>query len=225
MKTKITALALMLAMMIPGAQAIAAGTDTVLTATEAPYEMTAAGEAPADTMQYMALDEFVIALGMEPPLGETESLATGRLHEFYLSVSGLLDRLRAALPAEGLPESMTLVELEWAADALDNDMDAFEDTLQSTYRDGGLTRAQYRFFSTELEYMEDMLDGVEEVCDVLLDDDYRYLPEGQTRGQLMRAMADALRLEYPRQDPTAPARSADSRVRYDDRDDRYDDDD
>ncbi len=195
------AAALMLALLIPGAQAgtaMAGMAGAALTATPTPG---AQPEPSPDAAQDARLtqEEFMAALGMEPPLGEIDAKVVDMLYGYYLSASELLDSVRAAIPqTEADIDVMRFVALERELDELDDDMDAFEDTLEATYRAGDISREMYRFYKNELEYMEDALDDAEDVLDVVLDDDddddWR---AGRTPLERMQAMSDRLALEYP----------------------------
>ena len=203
------AAALMLALLIPGAQAntamagIADESSTALTATPTPG---AQPEPSPDAAQVARLtqEEFMLALGMEPPLGEIDAKVVETLYGYYVSVSELLDSVRAAIPAnEADIDVMKFVALERELDSLDDKMDSFEDTLEATYRAGDISREKHRFYKDELEYMEDALDEAEDVLDVVHDDDDDDDDDddgwraGRTPLERMQAMSDRLALEYP----------------------------
>lgn len=200
------AAALMLALMIPGAQtgsamAGMAGTQSAaLAATPTPGAQPT--PSPDAAQVRLTQQEFMTALGMEPPLGEIDAKVIDMLYGYYVSVSELLQSVREAIPEDGGEiDVMRFIALERELEELDDDMDAFEDTLEATYRAGDISREKHYFYEDELEYMEDALDAAEDVLDVVLDDDdddddddWHY---GLTPLERMRAMSHRLALEYP----------------------------
>ena len=213
MRGAVMAAALMLIMLVPGTPAGAAGDITGGTGTLAAAQQTALAEAtPSPTPMAQLLDEegFIEALGIEPPLGEVDGQAVAILHDYYLELSALLDSVREAVTGDELADVAALTALKQATDDMDDELDAFEDTIKATYRAGGLKRSRYELYRAELEYMDDMLDLAENMLEIILGDDWDdwdnwddweedwsdgWTP--QSAEELIGWMAGHLTLEYP----------------------------
>ncbi|MGN0742845.1 MAG: hypothetical protein ACI4L8_09350 [Candidatus Fimadaptatus sp.] len=155
------------------------------------------------------LDEegFIGALGIEPPLGEVDAQAVAILHDHYLGLSALLDSVREAVTGDELADVAALTALKQATDDMDDELDAFEDTIKATYRAGGLERSRYELYRAELDYMDDVLDLAEDMLEIILGDDWDDWDDWeedwsdgwtpQSAEELIGWMAGHLTLEYP----------------------------
>ena len=218
--------ALMLAFMIPGSSAMAAGTGVV------PPESTQSIQQEVQKPM-LSKDEFVNVLGLEPPLGDVGDQAVDNMYDFYLRVADVMDDTRGAIPGEGQqPDAALLEEIEQNAKLLDDEMDAFEDSIKATYRAGSLSRDEYNFYKAELEYIDDGLDVAEAIIDAILED---YWDDDRSESDIleMRKRVDMLEqimeLKYPHGTPKDDDYYGNGLFNdgYDDRDDddRDDDDD
>lgn len=213
--------ALMLALMIPGGSAMAAGTGIV------PPSATQTAQQEVQKPR-LSRDEFIQAIGLEPPLGDIGEQAVDNMYDFYLRVADVMDDTRSAIPGESQqPDAALLEDIEQRAEMLDDELDAFEDSVKATYRAGSLTRDEYNFYKAELEYIDDGLDVAEAIIDAILED---YWDDDRNESDIleMRKRVDMLEqvmeLKYPHGTPEDDDYYGNG-LFDDDRYDRDDDDD
>lgn len=190
--------ALMLALIIPGSSAMAAGTGIV--PPSATHTIQQEVQKPR-----LSRDEFIQVLGMEPPLGDVGEQAVDNMYDFYLRVADVMDDTRSAIPGENeQPDAALLEEIEQQAELLDDEMDAFEDSIKATYRAGSLTRDEYNFYKAELEYIDDGLDVAEAIIDAILEDywdDDRNEEDMRKMREHVALLEQVMELKYPHGTP------------------------
>ncbi len=90
------------------------------------------------------------------------------LEELTQSVSAAAEKVKAAKPAGTKEEQLAQYrELKKEIDALDRNLDDWDDTVEAQYEQGAMTREEYRAKDREIDSLEDQLDESEEQLEYL----------------------------------------------------------
>ena len=94
----------------------------------------------------------------------TSTCPPRRAREIFVnpgSFPKIRDRIRAAAPS-GTNDMEQFFSLKQEANQIDNELERHEDELERQYRNGSLTRDEFRTNERELDHLEDLLDAAED---------------------------------------------------------------
>lgn len=88
---------------------------------------------------------------------------TTTMEELTSRVNAFVEKADAAVPGSDEAKNMEqFFSLKQEEHQIDKDLDLHEDELESQYRNGTLTREEYKKLERELEQLEDQLDNAED---------------------------------------------------------------